>query len=272
MTVRQLSAARPSPPTRLSTRPGWFPAFVRDFAIVLAVLGVYFLLRGLAPTRADFAMQVTNVIVDFERSIGLFWEPEIQEVSLRSEAVKEAANFVYAYGHFPVLAAVGVWLWFRGRHHFLFMRDVMFVSMVIGLVFYYAVPAAPPRLMAAHGQDLGFIDTVFGTETAVQYAQPSFILNEYAAIPSFHFGWIALASAALWINTSSRALRAFAVALSVLMTWAIVASANHFFFDMALGGAVIAVSWHIARRIEHRRTSGLASEPVHLPAAPPRAA
>jgi hypothetical protein len=36
------------------------------------------------------------------------------------------------------------------------------------------------------------------------------------------------------------------------MAWAIVASANHLFFDMALGGVVVAVSWYFARRIESR--------------------
>lgn len=246
-----------------SGRPGnpqaWRPAvlgvgwFARDFAIVLAVIGVYFLLRGAAPDRLDFSVRVTNHLIHVERRMGVFWEPTIQEWSIRSHAVKEFANFVYAYLHFPVLAAVGAWLWFRNRPAFVFMRNVMFVSMVIGLAFYYLVPAAPPRLMAAHGYELGFVDTVFGGDTAVSYAQPSLILNEYAAIPSFHFGWIAMASAAIWVNTGSRALRTVAVFLTVVMTWAIVASANHLFIDMALGGAVVAFSWWAALRFEARR-------------------
>ncbi|MCK9517472.1 MAG: phosphatase PAP2 family protein [Dehalococcoidia bacterium] len=271
MTVRQMPISRPLITFRAPARFGWVAPFGRDFGIVLAVIGAYFLLRGLAPTRIDLSLQVTAFIVELERSLYLFWEPEIQSVSIQSHAVQEVANFVYAYLHFPVLALVGGWLWFRGRERFLFMRDVMFVSMVIGIVFYYAVPAAPPRLMAAHGQDLGFVDTVFGGNTSVQYAQPSFILNEYAAIPSFHFGWIALASAAVWINTSNRALRALAVLLSVLMTWAIVASANHFFFDMVLGGIVILAAWQVAKRIERWR-SLRSTTPLVLPAAMPRAA
>jgi hypothetical protein len=247
------------PSNRPRTRPAWQPAvlgagwFARDFAIVLAVIGVYFLLRGAAPDRLDVSVRVTNHLIHFERRMGIFWEPAIQEWSIRSHATKEFANFVYAYLHFPVLALAGGWLWFRNRESFLFMRNVMFISMLIGLVFYYAVPAAPPRLMAAHGYELGFIDTVFGGDTAVNYAQPSLILNEYAAIPSFHFGWIAMASAAIWVNTESRALRTVAILLTVVMTWAIVASANHLFIDMALGGAVVAFSWWAANRFEARQ-------------------
>ena len=145
------------------------------------------------------------------------------------------------------------------------MRNVMFVSMVIGVVFYYALPAAPPRLLAMHESGVGFTDTVFGPNTAVRYGQPSFFLNEYAAIPSFHFGWIAMAFAAVWVNTQSRLVRGLSLALTLLMTWAIVASANHLFIDMALGGAVIAVAWYAALHIERRTARRTVREPLALP-------
>lgn len=240
-------------------------AFSRDFGVVLGVIGVYFLLRGAAPDRLGLSVEVTRHLVAFEKAIGVFWEPQVQEYSIKSYAVKEFANFVYAYLHFPVLAAVGAWLWFRDRRAFGFMRNVMFISMAFGLVFYWLVPAAPPRLMALHGHDLGFVDTVFGGGTNVNYAQPSLILNEYAAIPSFHFGWIAMASAAIWVNTRSATLRTLALGLTVVMTWAIVASANHLFVDMALGGLVIVASWWIANRLEARAARHV--EPLALPRA-----
>lgn len=240
-------------------------AFSRDFGVVLGVIGVYFLLRGAAPDRLGLSVEVTRHLVAFEKAIGVFWEPQVQEYSIKSYAVKEFANFVYAYLHFPVLAAVGAWLWFRDRRAFGFMRNVMFISMAFGLVFYWLVPAAPPRLMALHGHDLGFVDTVFGGGTNVNYAQPSLILNEYAAIPSFHFGWIAMASAAIWVNTRSATLRTLALGLTVVMTWAIVASANHLFVDMALGGLVIVASWWIANRLEARAARQV--EPLALPRA-----
>ena len=238
--------------------------FSRDFSLVLSVVGVYFLLRGAAPDRLDFSVEVTEFLIAFERQLGVFWEPQIQEWSIQFHAVQEFANFTYAYLHFPVLAVVGAWLWTRDRDAFRFMRNVMFISMAFGLVFYWLVPAAPPRLMAAHGHDLGFVDTVFGGNTSVNYAQPSLILNEYAAIPSFHFGWIAMASAAIWVNTRSVTLRSLALTLTIVMTWAIVASANHLFVDMALGGIVIAASWYLAARIERRRQS--ARRPVVMTA------
>ncbi len=257
------TARRSSVPWRPASLPlpsGWVPAFGRDLAVVLSVIAIYFLVRGAAPNPIDRSVALTNWIVDFERALHIYWEPQIQAWSLRSELLKEFANGVYAYGHFPVLGAVAIVLWFRDRERFIFVRNVMFISMVFGVVFYYLAPAAPPRLMALHGHDLGFTDTVFGGGTSVTYAQPSLFLNEYAAIPSFHFGWIALASAAIWVHTSNAAARFLAVVLTVVMTWAIVATANHFFLDMVLGGAVVAASWWLAARLAvPRDDSGLAT-------------
>ena len=268
MTIRDFPAARamaPVFPRGFSGRLAWAPGFARDAAILLAVIGIYFLLRGTVPERVDFAVALTDRLVAFERATYIYWEPQVQEVSIRYHAVQEVANFVYAYLHFPVLAVMAGWLWFRGRERFLFIRNVMFVSMVIGVVFYYALPAAPPRLMDLHGYSLGFTDTVFGGNTSVSYGQPSFVRNEYAAIPSFHFGWIAMASAAMWVNSASRVVRAAAVLLTVAMSWAIVATGNHLFIDMVLGGLVVWVAWLVARRIERsgfaRSDAGIAEMP-----------
>ncbi len=251
-------------------RPARWPVFLRDMAIVVGLIGIYFLVRGLAPDRVAQSVELTTWLIAIEQALHVYVEPQVQEISIRSHAVKEVANFIYAYLHFPVLAVVGVWLWWKGRDRFVFMRNVMIISMVIGVVFYYTLPAAPPRLMALHGYDLGFVDTIFGGDTAVSYAQPSLIRNDYAAIPSFHFGWIALASAAMWVNTESRLLRGVAIVLAVAMSWSIVASANHLFIDMVLGGLVIAASWYIATKLHALRVSRNAPPPATITALPLR--
>ncbi len=252
MTVRQVPLKKTMPAFGEAIRRPITRLFLRDWLVTIVIIAVYFVVRGQAGWDTNLALKVTERLIEIEQSTHTFWEPTIQQASIQWHWVQETANFVYAYMHFPVLAAVGLWLWFRGRERFIFMRNTMFISMVFGIAFYYLVPAAPPRLLADNGVNLGFVDTVFGGNTFVSYAQPSFILNEYAAIPSFHFGWIALASASIWVNTRSWVLRAVAVALSAIMSWAIVASANHFFIDMALGGLIVAISWQIARRLERR--------------------
>lgn len=222
--------------------------FFRDIALTLAMFTLYFIARGQAGERIDAAVALSHNLVRFEEMLGIFIEPAVQRAALTHTWVTELANGIYAYLHFPVMAAIGVWLWWRNRDGFVFLRNVVFVSMVVGLVFYYLLPAAPPRLLAAHGLDYGFVDTLFGGNTAVNYAHPSLITNEYAAIPSYHFGWILLSAMAVWTNTISRVLRTTAALLVTGMSWAIVATANHLLIDMVLGGLVIVLSWWIVQR------------------------
>jgi hypothetical protein len=186
----------------------------------------------------------------------------VQEWTLRWHWLTEAANALYAYLHFPVLGGMGVVVWLLDRRRFITTRNTIFVSMVIGLVFYYVLPAAPPRLMAAQGYDYGFIDTVFGGDTAVRYVQPSFFINNYAALPSFHVGWMALSSAALCSVTRSWILRAGDVSLTLVMVWATTATANHYFLDGVLGVAIVAVSWLVVRFVENRRRPRVAEVPA----------
>jgi len=220
--------------------------FAKDWSVLIAAILVYFLLRALVPVNVPNAVGVTVHLIDFEKALHVFWEPRLQADSIRYEWVKAVANYTYSYLHFPALGAMGLLLWFRNRRQFVLVRNTMYVSMVIGLVFYYVIPAAPPRLMAVNGHDYGFVDTVFGAKSGVAYPEPPFFVNDYAAIPSFHFGWIALASWGLWMSGPSRFMRALAIVILVSMTMASAVTANHLFVDMAIGGAVLVTAWAIA--------------------------
>lgn len=226
--------------------------FVRDFGPLVAVILVYFLLRGQIPVNVDRAVDLAVWLIDVEKRLHIFVEVDLQEATTGAGWSRELASFTYAYLHFPALAGLGVWLWWSNRRAFVLVRNTMYVSMVIGLVVYLLLPAAPPRLMAAHGRDYGFVDTVFGGGTAVPYPQPSFYVNDYAAVPSYHFGWMALVSVAIWSETRSKAGRALAVILLLSMVWASAATANHLFIDMFFGGVAVFASWLIARRLTAR--------------------
>lgn len=208
-----------------------------------AILVVYFFLRGLRPDQTDDSVARSLHLIRFEQRFGLFQEATWQNAFIGHAWLISLANWVYAWGHYPVLLLVALWLAIKDPLRFRFVRNVMLLSAFLGILTYWALPAAPPRLMAAHGYDFGFIDTVHGATSNVNYFQPSPFVNDYAALPSFHFGWILLATLAIWVNTTRGAVRAVAVAMSVLMFWSITVTGNHYFFDMAFGAAVVLVSW-----------------------------
>ncbi len=214
-----------------------------ELSLTAVVMAFYFLLRGIRPPDVDESVGRSLQLIRFEQSVGLFREAHWQAFWLDHGWAMTIANFVYAWLHYPVMAAIGIWLVFKDPVRFRFVRNVMFVSAVVGVVSYWILPAAPPRLMESYGYDFGFVDTVHGAASNVNYFQPGPFVNDLAALPSFHFGWILLSSMAVWYNTSSRPVRAAAVAMSVVMWWAVTVTGNHYFFDMIMGGVVVVLSW-----------------------------
>ena len=242
----QMLARRPSlpRPTPVEGRSRWRLAS-REVAITAGIMVVYFLIRGIRPEATDQSVARSLALIRFEQRADLFWEVRLQQLFIGWDFLMHIANLVYAWGHYPVMLAIAVWLAFKDPVRFRFIRNVLLVSAFAGLVTYWLLPAAPPRLMELHGYDFGFIDTVHSAASNVHYFQPGPFVNDYAALPSFHFGWIALSSAAIWSNSRNRLVRAGAVAMSVVMWWAITVTGNHYFFDMIFGGLVVTFSWLI---------------------------
>ncbi len=236
-----MSFARPLP--RLRNPNARWPLVVGEIGATSLILLCYFFIRGMRPDNVESSVELSLQIVRLEQATGLFHEQAIQAAFIQYAWITEVANFVYAWGHFPVLAAIALWLVIKDPIRFRFVRNVMFASAIVGVVCYWVFPAAPPRLMESLGHDFGFTDTVHSATSNAHYVQPGPLVNDYAALPSFHFGWIALASAAIWVNTTARWARTLALALSAVMLWAIVVTANHYFFDIVLGAAVVSLSW-----------------------------
>lgn len=224
-----------------------FRLAAREIVGTAVIMVAYFYLRGIRPDNADGSVTRSLRLIQFEQSIGVFQEVRWQAAFLGYSWLINIANVVYAWGHYPVMLAIALWLVFKDPVKFRFVRNVLLVSATIGIVSYWIIPAAPPRLMEHYGYDFGFIDTVHGATSNVSYFQPGPFVNDYAALPSFHFGWILLSSMAIWSNTTNRYVRAVAVAMSVIMWWAVTVTGNHYFFDMVMGGVVVVISWLFVR-------------------------
>jgi hypothetical protein len=167
---------------------------------------------------------------------------------MRSRALVDAANAVYMFGHWPMLIGGGILLFRYRRAHYYRLRNVCLLSGLIGLFIFALFPVAPPRLT-----NLPLVDTV--TQGADGYRQifPASLVNQFAAMPSFHAGWNLVLGIVIFQATRSRLLRAFAVALPAAMMIAVVATANHFVADVLVGVMIVlaALAIEIARE-RHR--------------------
>jgi hypothetical protein len=215
----------------LARRRGWFPpgqerGIVRQLAFVCAGYGFYEVGRVLFRGSADAAVANARDVVDFERTLGLFVEPHVQD-ALGHGGVGQALADLYSYGFHPVPVLALLLLFAFDRRRYFVLRAGLGASVVLALAIIALFPVAPPRLVP----DLGIIDTV------AEGGRERLLANQYAAIPSLHVGWLVLAGVAA---TLGRRAHWMAVALvpGLLMALAVVATGNHYWVDGLAGTAI----------------------------------
>ncbi|MDH3678484.1 MAG: phosphatase PAP2 family protein [Acidimicrobiia bacterium] len=216
--------------------------------IGLAALA-YFGVRGLTEGDVDRANRNAERLLDVERTLSVDIERGLQDALLTNQWLVDIANWIYIWGHWPVVATTLVWLAIARRRDFYQLRNAMFISGAIGLVIYASFAVAPPRLFS-----IDYVDTV--TENSVSYRllQPPSLVNKYAAVPSLHFGWNLLVGLA-WHNAGRSILATgAAVTMPLAMAFAVVATANHWTLDV-IACAVVALSGLALERTRLKRLS-----------------
>lgn len=202
----------------------------RHVGIVLLGVLVYFRVRGLTEGSFETASAHGLDVLALEDRLGIDHERWAQDLIIDHSWLVALANWVYIWGHWPVIIVTLGWLYAYHRYEFLLLRNAMFISGIIGLVIFATYAVAPPRLL-----DVGLVDTVTEHSNAYRWLQPPDLVNKYAAIPSLHLGWNLLVGIILYRTSRSRLVRVFAVASPILMAVAIVVTGNHYVVDGVLG-------------------------------------
>jgi membrane-associated phospholipid phosphatase len=217
--------------------------------LVLLGIFIYFRVRGLTQGSVHLAEQHARDIVALERSLGIHIEPGLQHLIAPLPVMETIANWIYIWGHWPVIVGTMIWLVWHHRAVFLRLRDAMMVSGALGMAVFVSYPVAPPRLAG-----LGLVDTVSEQSQAYRVLQPPAFVNQYAAMPSLHAGWDLLVGMAVFAAASSTLLKVLGVAMPVLMAFAVVATANHYLLDVVAGIVLALVGHLVALWLEKRRT------------------
>jgi membrane-associated phospholipid phosphatase len=220
------------------------------FEVLVVVGGVvtYFGIRGQTAGAADVAVRHAHDIVDLEKALGLYVEEEVQALVVPSDAMSTFFNWVYIWGHWPVIVTTLLVLALRNRTVYLRLRNGMLASGGLGLLVYTTYPVAPPRLAG-----LGMVDTVSERSQAYRVLQPPQFVNQYAAMPSLHVGWDLLVGLAILSAATATWLRVLGGLMPLLMTVATVATANHYVLDAVTGIAFGLAGLAVALLVERRR-------------------
>ncbi len=223
-------AAKPGLAARLPR--GW-PDFVRQLAIWLGFGLAYQVARGLADRGVEEPLGNARAVMRLERRAGLTFEHDAQRIVLDAGAgLVHAVDWTYWLSQFAVVGLVLLWIYLYRYPAFLFTRDTLIVTNVIGLVGYVLAPTAPPRLVPGGG----FVDTLASSETLNHgTGLVELAANPYAAMPSLHAADALVVGVALALLARRPWLKALFALWPVWVGFALVASANHFWLDVAAG-------------------------------------
>jgi hypothetical protein len=235
----------------------------KEAAYIVAFYAVYSVVRnqfGSAAVGASEAFGNARSVIRVERWLGSYHEETIQEWFLDDRAFIQFWNLFYGTFHFVVTTVAIIWLFRRQPWRYVRWRTTLAATTGIALLGFALFPLMPPRLMPS---SYGFVDTLrtYGGLWSFDDGAMSKVSNQYAAMPSLHFGW-SLWCCLVFLPALKRPwARALALAYPVLTLFAIVVTANHFWLDAAggaaaLGFGILVGRWWDARTSAAREGTG----------------
>lgn len=230
---------------------GW-STIAGEIAFIVTAWLLYSLVRGLSDGQVHLAFANADSVIAAERALGMFVEPDIQRAVLGSVLI-DLANAVYS-AFWPIILGVLGWLLIWHPKQYRLYRNALLVSGGASLVVFALYPLAPPRFLPDHG----FVDTIAAYSDVYAGFSASALVNDYAAMPSLHVGWVLLMCIAVWTIARWRAVRVSAVVVPVLMFAATLLTANHYIVDGIAGGLVIAFGLAVAKGLRNLSDSGQA--------------
>lgn len=210
---------------------------VLQVALFVGAYYAYRLVRGLVDGRASAAFDNARSLLHIEQSLGLFFEPAFQDWTERHAWLMDASNWIYVNSHFALTTAFLIWLYVKRNEGFYFVRNMFMVAMGIALVGYMAFPTAPPRFMP----EWGFRDSV-AEFTGVEPESSNLLFNPFAAVPSMHVAFALMLGLPLASMVRRRWAQLLWWSYPAVVSFVVVATANHWWFDAFLGAATAGVA------------------------------
>jgi membrane-associated phospholipid phosphatase len=252
---------------------------VRDWLPMMILLSAYDFTRGAADSLG-VGVHV-HPMIDFDRFLFFGTTPTqwLQAHVNKPRVVNwldVAFTLIYT-SYFIIPFIVAGFLWARDRLEFLRFSRRLVTLFAAGLATYIAFPAAPPWMAADMGLLHGVTRTtadgwqVIGGRTVELFNEGQASANQVASVPSLHSAVTMLVALFLWPRVR-RPLRPLLLLYPLAMGLTLMATGEHYFFDVLLGwmyagGVMGAWAWWERRRARVT-VRGRSRPPRHrLPAA-----
>ena len=236
VSVREDGVPVPDAAAPRRTRLAGAVAIAQESGVVVGLFALWQFAGRYATRIPGGALARARWIWHAERVIGLPSEAAVQRLFLPYPLVVQAFNLYYASLHFVVLIAMLAWVFLRHRDRYAEVRGVL-VMLTGACLAIQLIPVAPPRMLPLDGM----------VDTAVRYGQSvygsfaGFNPDEVSAMPSVHVAWALLVGVTV-VRFSASRWRWLALAYPAATTLVVVVTANHYWADGIVAGALLALT------------------------------
>jgi membrane-associated phospholipid phosphatase len=222
----------------------------------LAVFGVAYLVYTMA--RWIFvgdlgeAREHARWIFELERDAGIAIEASVQR-ALDSGVANWLLSHLYLAAQLVVVPGALVWLYRRSPRVYDSLRNTVVATWLIAVPVFALFPVAPPRLA-----EIGLVDTVSQHAGVELTGRSTIFYNPLAAVPSLHVGFAFAVGAALASAVRSNWAAVIALLWGPVVSLSVVATGNHYVFDLAAGLVVTGAGYALGGAATSRLRHGLA--------------
>jgi hypothetical protein len=220
----------------VSRTRGWLSARHSLRAELLVVVGLYVLYestRAVVVGRRNVALQHAYDVVSIERSLHLFVEASVERTAERLSGLTSTLEVLYLSLHLVLTGLLLLWLHQRCPSAYPFFRTTLLLASGVALIGYLVFPTAPPRLSIT-----SLDPNLRGVPLNINSGLVSGLYNPYAAVPSMHAAYALVVGAALFRQARNWVIRLIGLVYPVFVVLVIVATGNHFLFDVGIGAFV----------------------------------
>ncbi|MEW1831697.1 bifunctional glycosyltransferase 87/phosphatase PAP2 family protein [Streptomyces sp. NPDC088196] len=203
-------------------------------------------------------------ILSIERFLHIDIEHAVNHWVVKVDFLKDFFNFYYESFHFVVPLTVMAVLYWRRPVDYRWARSALGFATLLALIGFWLYPLAPPRLLPG----LGIIDTVHGVQdfSKPDYGTLTALTNQYAAMPSLHFGWSLWCGVVIFALAPKWWMKALGLLHPFFTVSAIVATGNHWVLDAAGGAAVVTAGFGLAYLFQGPRARSLRPQQAEISA------
>jgi membrane-associated phospholipid phosphatase len=251
--------------------------------IYLSAYWAYSATRWIAAGEVPKATAHAHWIVNLEKDVHVSVEGSVQR-ALDSGLPIWVLNHLYLVAQFAVVPGALIFLYSYSPAIYRTLRNTLLATWLIAVPIYALFPVAPPRLAG-----IGILDTISGqSEASLNSHVATSFYNPFAAVPSLHAGFAFAVGTALAVALRPRWAKGLALLWGPLVSLAVVATGNHYLFDIVAGMLVTVIGFWVSNTVarrwparrsgrEHVRSGGVvrgnpcgAAALVVFPQAPPQ--